>query len=110
METEDRPVLDLGSIDFTPDWAKRDAGVSVGHVKSDREGGERKSFGERRPLGEKKGFGDRRPFGDKKSGGSRGFDRKAPFAWKQKNDTASNIEQSRLELTADLLEAMVREC
>ncbi len=78
METEDRPVLDLGSIDFTPDWAKRDAGVSVGHVKSDREGGERKSLGERRPLGEKKGFGDRRPFGDKKSGGSRGFDRKAP--------------------------------
>ena len=76
METEDRSVLDLGSIDFTPDWAKRDAGVSVGHVKSEREAGERKSFGERRPIGEKKGFGERRPFGDKKNGGARGFDRK----------------------------------
>ena len=73
METEDRPVLDLGAIDFTPDWAKRDAGVSVGHVKSERETPERKSFGDR------KGFGERRPFGDaKKKGpqGPRSFDRR----------------------------------
>ena len=78
MEKEDRPVLDLGAIDFTPDWAKRDAGVSVGHVKSEREGAERKNFGERRNFGEKKGFGERRPFNEKKGGGSRGFDRKQP--------------------------------
>ena len=72
METEDRPVLDLGAIDFTPDWAKRDAGVSVGHVKSEREEPERKSFGDR------KGFGDRRPFGDKKKSpqGPRNFERR----------------------------------
>ena len=72
METEDRPVLDLGAIDFTPDWAKRDAGVSVGHVKSERETPERKSFGDR------KGFGDRRPFGDKKKSpqGPRNFERR----------------------------------
>ena len=73
METEDRPVLDLGAIDFTPDWAKRDAGVSVGHVKSERETPERKSFGDR------KGFGERRPFGDSKKKGPQGprsFDRR----------------------------------
>ena len=72
METEDRPVLDLGAIDFTPDWAKRDAGVSVGHVKSERETPERKSFGDR------KGFGERRPFGDKKKSpqGPRSFERR----------------------------------
>ena len=85
MQTEDRPVLDLGAIDFTPDWAKRDAGVSVGHVKPERETperksfGDRKSFGEKRGFGEKKGFGERRPFSDKKgAGGSRGFDRRPP--------------------------------
>jgi hypothetical protein len=82
MEKEDRPVLDLGAIDFTPDWAKRDAGVSVGHVEPEREGAVRKSFGdregkgERRPFGERKPFGDSKPFRDRRQSGDRKpFDR-----------------------------------
>ncbi len=52
MEQEEGIKLDLGSIDFTPDWAKKGAGVSVGKVhpvREDREsrqdrGGDRKPF------------------------------------------------------------------
>ena len=71
----------LGSFDFTPDWAKSDAKVSVGRFRPEepradsggRDGGARggKPFGDRRPFGEKRPFGDRKPFGDKKP-----FDRK----------------------------------
>ena len=80
MEKEDTPQLDfgsLGNLDFTPDWAKKDAGVTVGKTTPER------TFGERRPMGEKKPFGDRRPFGEKKpfgEGGRRpGFGKK-PFS------------------------------
>ena len=79
METEDRPVLDLGAIDFTPDWAKRDAGVSVGNVKPERDTAGRKGFGDREGKGDRKPFGERRQFGggDRKPfGEKRPFDRK----------------------------------
>ena len=54
MEKEDTSILDLGAIDFTPDWAKRGAGVSVGNVKPERDRDDRKS-GDRKPF-------DRKPF------------------------------------------------
>ena len=37
METEEKGTLDFGAIDFTPDWAKKGAGVSVGRVSPVRE-------------------------------------------------------------------------
>ena len=37
MDTQDTPILDLGSIDFTPDWAKKAAGVSSGRITPERE-------------------------------------------------------------------------
>ena len=36
MEQEEKVAVDLGSLgsfDFTPDWAKKDAGVTVGRVR-----------------------------------------------------------------------------
>ena len=72
MSEENGTILDLGSIDFTPDWAKKDAGVNVGKIRPDRdEGGKgmrdegrgmRKSFGDKKPFGEKKPF-SKKPFG-----------------------------------------------
>ena len=65
----------LGSFDFTPDWAKKEAKVSVGKFTPGRpgsdeampEGGarERKPVGERRQFGDRKPFGGRKPFGDR---------------------------------------------
>lgn len=37
-----------------------------------------------------------------------GFDRKAPVAWRQSSDRSDIIEQSRLDLTVDLVTRMVR--
>jgi len=81
MSEEQGNVLGLGSFDFTPDWAKKDAGVSIGKIrpsfdkpadgKQDRGGrpfGERKSFGERKPFGKPAGRG---PGGGGKSFGDR---------------------------------------
>ena len=51
MEQEEGVKLDLGSIDFTPDWARKGAGVSVGKVYQVREDrGERQNRGERKPF------------------------------------------------------------
>lgn len=77
MEKEETPALDLGSLgsfDFTPDWAKKDAGVTVG--KSASRGDDRPP---RRDFGDGKGRGDR-PQGERKFGGERkgGFQKK-PF-------------------------------
>ena len=83
MEQEESPKLDLGSLgsfDFTPDWAKKDAGVTVGKVRPERDrpaSTDKKPFGERRQFGEKRPFGDKRQFGPKKPF-SRDGDRK-PF-------------------------------
>ena len=74
MEQEDNAKLDLGSLgsfDFTPDWARKDAGVTVGKVRPERADGERKPFGERKPSGDRKPFGERKPFGDRKQFGDR---------------------------------------
>ena len=81
MEQEDNAKLDLGSLgsfDFTPDWARKDAGVTVGKVRTERAEGDRKPFGDKKPFGdrkqfgERKSFGDRKPFGERKGFGDRG--------------------------------------
>ena len=64
-------ILDLGSIDFTPDWAKKDAGVNVGKIRPERE---------ERGNGEP-GTGNRKPFGDPPSR-SFGAAGKKPFSKK----------------------------
>ena len=77
MEQEDNAKLDLGSLgsfDFTPDWARKDAGVTVGKVRPERAEGDRKPFGDRKPSGDRKPFGERKPFGDRKS-----FSDRKPF-------------------------------
>ena len=38
MSEENGNILDLGSIDFTPAWAKKEAGVSVGKVRDQGSG------------------------------------------------------------------------
>ena len=88
MSDENGNILDLGSIDFTPDWAKKDAGVNVGKIRPERDergkgirdqgSGIRKSFGDRKPFGEKKPF-SKKPFGDRKP-----FDRKPRFTERPK--------------------------
>lgn len=81
MDTENRPQLDLGSLanlDFTPAWAKKDAGVTVGKTRPERDAGERKPFGDRdRQDGRK--FGDRRQQGPRKP-----FDRGAPRRFEER--------------------------
>ena len=74
MEQEDTPKFDLGSLgsfDFTPDWAKKDAGVTVGSVRPERGENDRRQFGDRKPSGDRKQFGDKKPFGERKSSGDR---------------------------------------
>lgn len=78
MSEENGNILDLGSFDFTPAWAKTDAKVNVGKIRPegdrDAERGDRprKPFGDRKPLGDgrrsqggRKPFGPRKPFGDR---------------------------------------------
>ena len=67
MSTEEAPKVDLGSLgafDFTPDWAKKDAGVTVGKTSPVRNFGDRPKG--RGPEGGKKPFrkfdGPRKPF------------------------------------------------
>ena len=56
MSEENGTILDLGSFDFTPAWAKKEAGVSVGKVRPARP-----SFGDKKPAGDKKPFGKEQP-------------------------------------------------
>ena len=85
MSEENANVLDLGSFDFTPAWAKKDAGVSVGKIRPEKEGmsdegrGTRKSFGERKSFGDRKPFGEKKPFGDRKPFAKKPFDRRPRF-------------------------------
>lgn len=78
MSEENGNILDLGSFDFTPAWAKTDAKVNVGKIRPegdrDAERGDRprKPFGDRKPMGDgrrpqggRKPFGPRKPFGDR---------------------------------------------
>ena len=90
MSEENGSILDLGSIDFTPDWAKKDAGVNVGKIRperDDREEGrgkreEGRGFG--KPFGDRKPFGERKPFAKKPFGDKKPFDRKPRFAERPK--------------------------
>lgn len=74
METELSAKVDLGSLgsfDFTPDWAKKDAGVTVGKTRPERPA---------RGFGESEG-GEKRadsPRGDRKPFTKRPFDRNKP--------------------------------
>ena len=78
MSDENGSILDLGSIDFTPDWAKKDAGVNVGKVRPERES----SFA--KATEDKQGRGDRKPFAGKKPFSRKPFDRKPRFAERPK--------------------------
>ena len=88
MDNEANQMLDLGSIDFTPAWAKKDAGVVVGKTTPVRESGERKQFADRRGGGGRvpddrrpqspRGAGSRQGAPGQKPGGGRPFDRDRP--------------------------------
>ena len=70
MSEENGTILDLGSIDFTPDWAKKDAGVNVGKIRPEREDA---GAGRPRPEGRNGGkpFGPKKPFVKKPFAGAR---------------------------------------
>ena len=80
-ENENGSGLDFGSIDFTPAWAKKDAGVNVGRFRPvedrDQKAGDRGDRDRgRKPFGEKR-FGDRKPFN--RDGGRKPFGDRKPF-------------------------------
>lgn len=78
MENVDISTLDLGSIDFTPDWAKKDAGVVVGKTTPAREFEDKKSFDSTRQNSERKSF-DRKGGQDRKGLFKKPFERRANF-------------------------------
>ena len=67
MSEENGTILDLGSFDFTPAWAKKEAGVEVGKVRPERPEREQGSGNrdQKRSFGPKKPFGERKPFAKK---------------------------------------------
>ena len=76
MSEENGNILDLGSIDFTPAWAKKEAGVNLGKIRPERD--------EREKGIRDQGSGIRKPFGDSPSrsfgaAGKKPFSKK-PFA------------------------------
>ena len=72
MSEENGNILDLGSFDFTPAWAKKDAKVNVGKIRPEGDRGAERGDRPRKPLGDRKPFGDgRRPQGDRKPFGPR---------------------------------------
>ena len=79
MENVDISTLDLGSIDFTPDWAKKGAGVVVGKTSPAREFGDKKPYNPNRQPSERKSF-DRKGPQDRKGSFKKPFERRAPFA------------------------------
>ena len=90
MSTENGNILDLGSIDFTPAWAKKEAGVNLGKIRperTDREEGrgkreEGRGFG--KTVGDRNPFGERKPFAKKPFGDKKPFDRRPRFAERPK--------------------------
>ena len=78
MSEENATILDLGSIDFTPDWAKKDAGVNVGKVRPERADKEEGRGKREEGRGSGKPFGNRKPFVKKP------FDRKPRFTERPK--------------------------
>ena len=83
MSEENGTILDLGSFDFTPAWAKKEAGVNVGRIRPEKRdegsGARNESRGERKFSGDRKPFGDRKPIGDRKPFSKRPFDGKPRF-------------------------------
>jgi hypothetical protein len=79
MET-DATKIDLGQFDFTPDWAKKDAGVVVGRTSAGREGGDaRQRRDDRRTAAG--GFSSRQgPSGAGRDDRRGGFARRGPGA------------------------------
>ena len=84
MSAENSDILSLGSFDFTPDWAKKDAGVSVGKIRPERvdagagrprpEGRAGGKFSEGQKPFSKRPFGERKPFGrPRPDGAQKGF-------------------------------------
>ena len=74
--SEESSIIDLGSIDFTPEWARKSAGVSVGKVRPSSADAGRGRGPEKgpRPFADRKQFGgDRKQFGGdrKQFGGDR---------------------------------------
>ncbi len=72
MSTDEEVKIDLGAFDFTPDWAKKDAGVTVGKMRPPREEAATEQpprEGRRAPTGGKKPFGSRKLFGRHERGG-----------------------------------------
>jgi hypothetical protein len=89
MSNEENTTLDLGALgnfDFTPDWAKKEAGVTVGRTPPHRGGatggpasGERSFSGERKPPSGRPAPGPRKkPF--ERRGAPRPFERFRPLA------------------------------
>ena len=72
MSEENGNILDLGSFDFTPAWAKKEAGVNVGKVRPERDEKDSRDArdGGRKHFGERKSFGDRKPFAKKPFAGA----------------------------------------
>ena len=85
MSEENGNILDLGSIDFTPAWAKKEAGVNIGKVRDQGEGFREKVSGFREKVSgfREKGAGFREKGegfrGQKKSFGGKPFDRRPRF-------------------------------
>ncbi len=86
MDAQETIKLDLGSIDFTPAWARKAAGVSAGAIRAERTD-ERAQGDKNRREGDRKGFahdrkgqgGERRPQRDGRDGHSRFQERPKPL-------------------------------
>ena len=92
MSENTNNLLDLGSIDFTPEWAKKSAGVTVGKSSS-FQGARTERFGERKGGGEKgakpftrkmqgdrpQGGGERKFRKDRREAPARAFERARPL-------------------------------
>ncbi|MBO7721773.1 MAG: hypothetical protein J6T01_05140 [Kiritimatiellae bacterium] len=100
MSEDNGGILDLASFDFSPDWAKKDAGVNIGGIRPEKDSGDdrrrtdrsqasgdrgerggRERFGERRRFGDRRRFDDGEPRGDRRRDGDRrrsGGDRGQP--------------------------------
>ena len=84
MSEENGNILDLGSIDFTPDWAKKDAGVNLGKVRPERESSFAKATEDKQGRGARKPFAGKKPFSKKPFGDRKPFDRKPRFTERPK--------------------------
>ena len=65
QEAKELDLSGLGSFDFTPDWARGDAKVSVGRIRPEKVERGMAGNGERRmgkSFGDRKSSGDRKPF------------------------------------------------